>query len=201
LNVKAHFQKDFTRLNYAGKATHIAELLGTAYLGEVFHRQWKGSDEKVNIAAELHGKGEPIMVKAPRFDNPVSGETTEVQVLEARSPLRLFMWDFCDKDQWDSLFIDGMYEARKDAAGKETRPAQSKNKWQNKIKLAKNFQGSPIHALLASGGAPIDIPDAEQGDAPPWDDEGADSTLATTAAPVNTPTGAAATDVLNGIVP
>lgn len=208
LNVKAAFQKLFTRMNYAGKATHMSELLGNGYLGTIYHREWKGADEKKNIAAELRAKGEPYDVRPPRWDNPATGETNlPIQIAEAKTPLRMFLWDFANigdtpLDQWNSLFIEGEYAAKTDAAGKVTRPAKSKNVYQAKIKLAKNFNGSVIHSLLTANGVTIDIPDAEQGDEPPDLDDG-DEGAAQTAAPVqpSTPTGAAATDVLNGIVP
>jgi hypothetical protein len=204
LNTKAGFQKLFTRMNYAGKATHMAELLGSGYLGTIYHREWKGADDKINIAAELRSKGEPYDVRPPRWDNPATGEKNiPIEIAPPVAPLRMFLWDFPEVgdtplDQWNSLFIEGEYPARVDAAGKETRPAKSKNTLQNKIKLAKNFNGSPIHILLTAGGKVIDIPDAEQDDSPPFDAD-ADEPAAPTV--VATPTGADATDVLNGIVP
>lgn len=74
------------------------------------------------------------------------GEIVEqpVPVAEPITPLQLFVWKFATEAAWDSIFIDGEWEARTDEGGKETKPAQSKNKFQLQIRAAKNFLGLPI---------------------------------------------------------
>lgn len=200
LNEKANFFKLFTRLNYAGDATHIAELLGRAYLGTIYHRTYKGSDGKDRIAAELRAKGEAYSIEPPRFQHPVSGEYEVVPVAEAKSPLRCFLWDYADMAQWASIFIEGEYPARTNEAGEVTMKAKSKNILQNKIKLATNFNGSPVHQLLVAAGGKIDIPDVDSvsEEGAPEDDSPAEQQAP--AQSVATPTGAEATDALNGIV-
>ena len=61
--------------------------------------------------------------------------------------------------QWASLFIEGAYPERKDDKGVVTAPAKSKNVFQDTIKRAVNFQGSPMHTLLLTSGQPLDLPD------------------------------------------
>jgi hypothetical protein len=93
------------------------------------------------------------------------------------------------------LFIEGEYPERKDDKGNVTSPARSKNVFQNAIKNAVNFKGSPIYTLLAQNGQSLDIPTVdEQEDAPAGNVSGA-------AAPQPTPsTTAHSDDALGGIV-
>lgn len=207
LNEKAHFYKLFRALNHAGKATHIAQLLGEAYKGTVVHRKYKGRDGKERVEAELFDKAKGVYtIEAPRYevvneDGP-TGEFKMLPVDPAISPVRLFLWDYADKEQWDSLFIDGEYPERKDKEGKVVAPAKSKNVLQAKVRLASNFKGSPVYGVIAAAGGSLDIPDAEDGRDPdaPADDEagaGGPDNPATGAAP--TPTGEAATDALNSV--
>lgn len=209
LNEKAHFYKLFRALNHKGVAKHIAELLGDSYKGTVVHRKYKGRDGKDRIAVELFDKARGIYtIEAPRYEvvNPDEhespGPTGEFKVLPvdpAISPLKCFLWDYADKEQWDSLFIDGQYDERKNDKGEVVAAAKSKNVLQNKIKLAVNFKGSPIYTVIASNGGSLDIPDAEDGrgsesgeEAPPVDEGGTHATS-------TTPTGEAATDALNAV--
>ena len=173
LNEKAHFYKLFRALNHAGKATHIAQLVGEAYKGTVVHRKYTGKDGKERVAVDLFDKTKgAFTIEAARYEivNPddheepgPTGEFKQLQVDAAISPLRLFLWDYADKEQWDSLFIDGEYPERKDDKGVVTAPAKSKNVIQNKIKRAKNFKGSPVYTVLAAAGGTLDIPEAETG--------------------------------------
>lgn len=71
--------------------------------------------------------------------------------------IQAFLWDKPSKEQWDSIFIDGVWEAQKDESGKITKPAQSKNFWQERILGALNFEGSPIQKLLQSLGQDIAV--------------------------------------------
>lgn len=161
LNEKANFFKLFQRMNYAGTATHMVQLLGEAFLGTVFHDKWKGADGKERVTAVLRGPDGAYSIRPPRIDDPETGEPRPVAVDPVISPLRYFLWNYADKASWDSLFIDGEYPERKDEAGKVLAPAKSKNVLQNKIRSAKNYPGSPAAEL--TGGAPIDLPAPEAG--------------------------------------
>lgn len=200
MNEKANFYKLFGRMNYAQTATHVSELLGDAFLGVIHHRTYKDKQGKDRIAAELRPKGGAYEIMAPRFTHPVTGVTETVNVQPAKGPLRLFLWDFADAEQWASIFIEGQYEERKNEAGEVVAKARSKNVFQDKIKQAKNFTGSPIHALLVAAGQKIDIPEADSTDEVPDDDGDAPAQTNAPAQP-KVLTGTAATDALNDIVP
>lgn len=177
LSDKARFFKLVQLLNHSGKARHVAELLGSAYKGTVMHRTYKKADGSEGVAAELYDKvAGTFRIEPPRYEivDPENGPTGEFAELKVDAPItkiKMFLWDYADLDQWASIFIDGQYEERKDAQGKVTAPARSKNVIQNKIKAAKNFPGSPIANLLIANGQTIDLPDSER----PDDDDTGDS--------------------------
>jgi hypothetical protein len=197
LNEKANFFKLFTRMNYAGGAQHMVQLLGEPFKGHLYHDKWTGRDGKERVDISLRN-ADGYSIAPPRFQ-PVDPETGEpvgdiktMNVPPALSTPKAFLWEYADKAQWDSLFIEGEYPERKDAAGKVVAPAKSKNVLQNIIKQATNFKGSPIYQVIATSGGDLNIPDVDSHDGP--DDE------APAPAAESTPVGAAADDALNGVV-
>jgi hypothetical protein len=188
LSDKARFFKLVQLLNYAGKAKHVAELLGQPFRGEIIHRTYRKSDGSEGVAAELYNKAVGTYTISPaRIEDPETGDYKALPVDPPISPVRCFLWDYADMDQWASIFIDGQYEERKDKDGKVTAPAKSKNVIQNKIKVAHNFAGSPIATLLAANGQPIDLPESErpgEEDEPPFDVDEKPQTSGTTPDPL-----------------
>lgn len=70
--------------------------------------------------------------------------------------IQVFLWEQPTKAMWDSIYIEGSYDAKTDAAGNITQAAKSKNFLQEKCLQALDFEGSPLQALLAEiGGATI----------------------------------------------
>lgn len=207
LNEKANFFKLFSKMNWAGKATHMAQLLAedsNSFIGEVSHYTFKGSTGEDVTIAQLRADGAYNINKPFRTND--EDETVAVKVDPALTPVRFFAWNTATKEQWDSLFIDGEYEATEGKDGQPGRPAKSKNVIQNTIKMALNFKGSKIEEVLKTNGVALDVPDA---DVPTdevsmnlGDDE--TETPAVKAKPATkpkaTPVGKGADDVLNGIV-
>lgn len=207
LNEKARFFKLFARMNYSGGAKHMAELLGLPFLATILHRKYKRKDGTDGVAVELYSKEDSgYTIRPPRVQNrdeegmDIAGSFTPIQVPAPLSTIKAYFWDDPDMEDWAALFIDGEYPERKNDKGEVTAPAESKNIIQAKIKLAKNFKGSPTSILLAGNGESLDIPDSEraaggddEGDAPGEDD------APTPIAKAVTPTGAAATDALNAL--
>lgn len=154
LNEKANFFKLFKRMNYKGAAKHMSELLGEPFRGVVHHNVVGEGDKAVTYANLRDDSG--FTISPPRYDDPETGETKEVVVAPAISELRLFVWgakpEFL-KPMWDSLFIDGTYG--------EGDKQKSKNVFQNQIKGAVDYVGSPIYNLLQAGGVEPDLPDAD----------------------------------------
>lgn len=170
LNVNKSFsergawRKLFAKLNYDGSITHVAERLGAAFLGTIVHNTVT-KDGKDTVYANLKNSEGEFMIGAPRVQvaDPETGDIEErpLNVGPALTEPKMFLWDYCDKAMWDSIYIDGEYPARTDDKGVETSPARSKNVIQAKIKKASNYIGSPIYNILANNGEELDVGDAE----------------------------------------
>lgn len=169
LNEKSGLYKLFKRMNYEGKAKHFSQLLGQAFLVTVTHRK-VGEGPEAKVFAGLRDVDGGYQVSPPRqlIMDPVSGEAKEniLSCDPARSSLRLFLWnaapDIIGK-LWDTLFIDGEYPERKNDKGEVTAPARSKNVFQNTIKEALNFKGSPIFDYLQTKGVALNLGAAGNG--------------------------------------
>lgn len=157
LNEKANFFRLFKRLNHTGEYTHFAQLLGKGFLGTIVHAADK-KDPKIIYANLRDDSGYTIR---PAYHEDLEGNSVKVEVDAPLSPLRCFLWNFASKDMWDSLFIDGRWEDKKDDKGEVIKEGASKNYIQNRIKAATNFAGSPIAEILFSGGDAPDLGDAE----------------------------------------
>jgi hypothetical protein len=177
-NEKANLSKTFKSMNYDQRHVHFSGMLGDPFLVEVFHRKYprRGEDKSnpaswTGIAAELRQKGMPYSISAPKGMDAEGDEIT-LQVDPPLTPLRCFVWDFADKEQWDSLFIDGTYPEVKDDKGNVILPERSRNFLQERIKKAKNFAGSPIAALLGGVSvADLGTPDPDPTNGADMDDD------------------------------
>lgn len=187
-NEKAHYYKVFKMLNYSGQYRIPAQCVGNHYLIHIFGDKREDGTEWRSLKGPNGFLIEPPQVQTlldpagdPSDENNI--KVVPVPKPEQISDARVFLWEFCDKGQWDSLYIDGEYPA------KDGKPAVSKNKFQNLIRGAKNFQGSPIQKLL--GDQALDL---------------SSSPLAAEAAPEEKPAaqvnmaGGAADDALAGLV-
>jgi hypothetical protein len=169
LSEKAWFYKIFKVLNWDNSATHFAQLVGRHFLATVVHTKGKG--DKVWAGFKLPtAQGGGYTFAAPTY-NPVDPETQMPDVTIVKefpkprvySEPRVFLWDYASREMWDSLYIDGMYDERKDDKGNVISPARSKNVIQNKIKAAKNFPGSPVAAIIGDEVLNVDTDDMALG--------------------------------------
>jgi hypothetical protein len=135
----------FSAMNYAGKATHMAELLGEAFIVEVFHKR---SRDRTRVYANLKGPN-GYNITAPTVKDEITGKAKAIQVAPAITKLLLFSWANADKDDWDSIYIPGEYaERRDDQTGEIVSPAHSKNVIQEKIKKGRNWPAHPLAAIV-----------------------------------------------------
>lgn len=133
-NEKNNYVKLFKLMNTDGKAKNFVQLLGKAYRGVVYHDEGKGLDGKPQVFVGLRNdSGYSILPTV--YEDPDTGEVREVKVDPPKSPLRALIWNLADLDQWDSLFLSTDY-----------------NPWQEKIRRAENFVGSPVQAALLAAG-------------------------------------------------
>jgi hypothetical protein len=158
LNEKANFYKLFAAMNAAhgGGATHMVQMLGKAFRSEVFHKQG-GKDGKTTFA-NLKGPNGYI-IRPVTYQDEETGETKTVNVDPPITELKAFIWDLADKAMWDSIYIPGEYEARKNDKGEVTTPAKSKNVLQGRIKAAANF--AEIADRVGATAEELGVPDAE----------------------------------------
>jgi len=152
LNEKAGFFKLFKAMNYEGKAKTMAQLLGQAFIGKVFHKKFKFADGKDGVSAQLRDPNTgAFTIGAPFVEDLDTGEVRRRDVPEPLTELRCFLWNVASQAMWDSIFIDGEYEAKTDDEGNVTKAAKTKNVFQARIKEAINFEGSPIDLALKGG--------------------------------------------------
>lgn len=144
LSDKAKFKKLFNAMTYGRDSIkHMAQMLGEAFIITIYHNIVEKEGVKktyVNIDNDgVYG------VKAPFVEDPLEGTRKDVPVREPISPLRLFLWQNPTKETWDSLYIDGTREVKKDGGEVEH---VSKNWLQESILDAKNYKGSALEALI-----------------------------------------------------
>ena len=150
-NDKAKFYKLLMRLRLAvpAKATkqNMAYFLNEPIKLRVLHTIKDEGTPKEKIYANIDFDS----ICEALTENPDTGVEAPMKLMDATSPIRLFLFDKPTKATWDSLFIDGE-RTSKDAAGKET--TTSRNVVQAQILGANDFKGSAIEALLVAGEFP-----------------------------------------------
>ena len=144
LSDKAKFKKLFKKLQYGREdKKHIAQMLGEAFIITIYINEVE-KDGKKRKYVNLDKDGE-FGISAPFQIDPLTQQRTAYDIKAATQPIRLFLWDNPVKEMWDSLFIDGTREVKKEDG---TTEQVSKNWLQERITSAKNFGGSPLHTML-----------------------------------------------------
>ena len=130
-NEKSRAFKLFKALNWKGTAKSFAQLLGETFLVKIKQVPKSKTDPKIVSRIDLDGFLPPL--------DPVTRQP--YPVAEAPDDMyRLFLWSRPTKEAWDSLYIEGAYEGK------------SKNRIQEQILAALDFQGSPLQQLLMQSG-------------------------------------------------
>lgn len=141
-NVKSGYIKLFKALTKGDDSIkNFVQLLGGASRGEVLHREFDKIDGTKGKTAGLGNAQDGFTIQPVTYEDPETGELREVKVAEPLTDLAIFLWDHPSLDQWDSLFIDGTWDN-----------GDVKNKYQETIKRAEDFKGSPIYNLLIESG-------------------------------------------------
>ena len=130
-NEKARAFKLFKALNWKGTAKSFAQLLGETFLVKIKQVPKSKTDPKIVSRIDLDGFLPPL--------DPVTRQPYPIP--EAPDDMyRLFLWSRPTKEAWDSLYIEGEYDGK------------SKNRIQEQILAALDFQGSPLQQLLMLSG-------------------------------------------------
>ena len=130
-NEKARAFKLFKALNWKGTAKSFAQLLGETFLVKIKQVPKSKTDPKIVSRIDLDGFLPPLD-PVTRQPYPIADAPDEMY--------RLFLWSRPTKEAWDSLYIEGEYEGK------------SKNRIQEQILAALDFQGSPLQQLLMTSG-------------------------------------------------
>lgn len=139
-NEKSQAFKLFKALNYKQVYKHFAQMLGQKFMVNIVHVPKSKADPTLVSRLDLTSFRAPI--------DPMSGQMYPIPDAPD-SYYRLFSWDRPTLEAWDALFVEGQYEA------KDGKPARSKNRIQETILGAVDFDGSPLQALLLANGKPI----------------------------------------------
>ena len=130
-NEKARAFKLFKALNWKGTAKSFAQLLGETFLVKIKQVPKSKTDPTIVSRIDLDGFLPPL--------DPVTRQP--YPIAEAPDEMyRLFLWSRPTKEAWDSLYIEGEYEGK------------SRNRIQEQILAALDFQGSPLQQLLMASG-------------------------------------------------
>lgn len=143
---KGNFPKLFKRMNHTGEFTHMAQMLGQEFAGTVV-LVTKGEGAEKRTYANLRDD-QGYTIRPAYTEDAETGESVKLNVAPALTPIKCFIYAYADKEQWDSIFIDGRWDDRKDSTGKVTQEGGSKNVYQERIKASLNFAGSPMADLL-----------------------------------------------------
>jgi hypothetical protein len=154
-NSKAGFHKLFESMR-AGRdgITHMAHMLGEPFKIDVVHNTVGEGDKKKTYANMKDANGwkigPPMVTKYNDEGEPV--ETVMLPVPEPTQSLMLLLWDTPSKEQWDSIFIDGVRKTKVNGVETEV----SKNWLQELCMKAVDFKGSAVEGLLTGGDALAD---------------------------------------------
>lgn len=141
-NEKARAFTLFKALNWKRTATSFAQLLGQKFLVKIVHEPKSKSDPKIVSRMDLKSFLPPL--------NPVGN--TPYQIQDADPALyKLFLWTHPTLEAWNALKVEGTFEVEE--GGKKVQ--KSKNRVQESILGALDFEGSPLHMLLAGAGVQV----------------------------------------------
>ncbi|WFG40924.1 hypothetical protein ParaMal1_00040 [Paracoccus phage ParMal1] len=142
---RAGFYKMLSAMDYGRGNTHMAFMLGEAFILTIIHNEVE-KDGKKRTYANIKDDSGNWKIGAPVRVNE-EGETEPLKAPEATVEPRLLLWDAPSIEQWNSIFIPGSY-TKKDG---DKEVEVSKNWLQTTCKEALNFEGSPLqNVILAS---------------------------------------------------
>lgn len=131
-NEKAGAFKLFKLLNWKGDKTHFSQLIGDGFLVKIVHADKSKADKTKVSRIDLTGFLPPL--------DPVTKSPYPIPE-PADDAYRLFLWDRPTKEAWNSLYVEGTWDDGK-----------SKNRVQESILGAVDFEGSALQALLMQSG-------------------------------------------------
>lgn len=162
-NAKSGFYKVFSAFNADKSAKIPAQCLGRHAKVIVSVEEFTNEAGEVIKYGSVGNAQDGFRISPAQIDltDEAGMPTGQVKLIPAPpviSSIRCFLWDYANKEMWDSLFIEGEYEAVEAKDGQAARPAKSKNVIQEEIKTALDWVGSPMYNILTAGGE-LDVED------------------------------------------
>lgn len=139
---RASFYKLLSAMDYGRGNTHMAFMLGEAFILTIIHNEVE-KDGKKRVYANIKDDSGNWKVSAPVRVNE-EGETEPLKAPAATVAERLLLWDAPSIEQWNSIHIPGTYKRKEGDKEVEV----SKNWLQNAVKSALNWEGSPVQNLV-----------------------------------------------------
>lgn len=136
------FYKLLSAMDYGRGNTHMAFMLGEAFILTIIHNEVE-KDGKKRVYANIKDDSGNWKVSAPVRVNE-EGETEPLKAPAATVAERLLLWDAPSIEQWNSIHIPGTYKRKEGDKEVEV----SKNWLQNTVKSALNWEGSPVQNLV-----------------------------------------------------
>lgn len=144
----ARAAKIFKAFKGTKPVTSFVQLLGSTYIIPVVHS--KGKKDPNKTYANLDWEKATVAIDPTTGDDLILDEV-------APSEYKVLLWNAPTQQQWDSIFIDGEWQAKDD------KPAQSKNRWQLRCYEATDFAGSALEAMLGGDSLPsISVPNTPE---------------------------------------
>ena len=165
-NAKSKYHKLFKAMAMGDESIkHLAQCLGKAYCGKIFHATYKNKKgEEVTFATLQNPDTKEFAILPPVVEDYETGETRKVNVAPAKSEIICFVWNKPLLKMWNAIHIEGT-----------TDDGRSKNWMQERCLEAVDFKGSPLQAMLTLNNMPTEVekpednapaPDAEDAPAP-----------------------------------
>lgn len=170
-NAKAKYHKLFKAMAMGDESIkHLAQCLGKAYCGKIFHTTYKNKKgEEVTFATLQNPDTKEFAIFPPVAEDYETGETRKVNVAPAKSEIVCFVWNKPLLKMWNAIHIEGT-----------TDDGRSKNWMQERCLEAVDFKGSPLQAMLTINNMPTEVekpednapaPESEYAPAPEADEE------------------------------
>lgn len=169
-NAKAKYHKLFKAMAMGDESIkHLAQCLGKAYCGKIFHTTYKNKKgEEVTFATLQNPDTKEFAIFPPVAEDYETGETRKVNVAPAKSEIVCFVWNKPLLKMWNAIHIEGT-----------TDDGRSKNWMQERCLEAVDFKGSPLQTMLTLNNMPTEVekpednapaPEAEDAPAPEADE-------------------------------
>lgn len=145
LHEKSKAVKYFNALNRVGnKATHFVQKVSEqcVYALTIGH---KTATSGRNAGKTVQDIDYTTLQFALDQETGLPREAPELK----EEDIQVFLWNQPSKAMWDSIYIEGEWEEKKDDSGKVLYPARSKNFLQERCLQAVDFDGSPLQTFLS----------------------------------------------------